>query len=174
MTQIKLESSTPRASIRLWVAAMGLIATAVVATLSMPAAVRAQAAPAAVGQPQNLPTVDLTAGIHRIRAMVAQTPEQRSIGLMWRTDMAPNDGMLFVFEQPQTQCFWMKNTLIPLAIAFVADDGTIVNLDEMKAQTTESHCSARPVRYVLEMNAGWFPRKGIKAGDRLGGAMFRK
>lgn len=134
---------------------------------------RAQASPAPQGQPQRLPMIDLSGGVHRIRAMVARTPEQRATGLMFRTEMAANEGMLFVFDQPQRQCFWMMNTLIPLSIAFLEDDGTIVNVDEMKPRTTDSHCSTRPVRYVLEMNAGWFTRKGLKPGDRLGGGPFR-
>ena len=98
--------------------------------------------------------------------------EQRAIGLMHRSSMATNQGMLFVFEAAGVQCFWMKNTLIPLTAAFVADDGTIVNLEDMKPQTTEPHCSLKPVRYVLEMNQGWFGKKGIKAGSRLSGQPF--
>jgi uncharacterized protein len=125
------------------------------------------------GQPQTLPTVALTAGFHRIVAMVADDPAERGHGLMWRREMGANEGMLFVFEQPSRQCFWMRNTLIPLAIAFVNDDGTIVNVEEMKPQTVDSHCSAAPVRLALEMNAGWFARKGLKPGDRLGGPPFK-
>lgn len=120
-----------------------------------------------------LPRVKLSAGIHLIDAQVAATPEQRSTGLMFRKDMPQSEGMLFVFEQASEQCFWMKNTLLPLTAAFVADDGTIVNLADMKPQTTDSHCSAQPVRYVLEMNQGWFAKKGIKAGFRLGGRPFQ-
>ena len=86
--------------------------------------------------------------------------------------MPQQEGMLFVFGQPAVQCFWMKNTLIPLTAAFVADDGVIVNLEDMKPQTTDSHCSAKPVRYVLEMNAGWFAGKAIKAGSKLSGLAF--
>ena len=119
-----------------------------------------------------LPRIKLQAGMFQIDAQVAQTPEQRSIGLMHRSDMPQHEGMLFVFEQPATQCFWMKNTLLPLTAAFVADDGTIVNLADMKPQTTDSHCSEKPVRYVLEMNQGWFAKRGLKAGSRLGGAPF--
>jgi uncharacterized protein len=122
--------------------------------------------------PQRLPTVTLGAGILNIKAEVAQTPQQQQIGLMHRTSMGANEGMLFAFERPGQQCFWMKNTLLPLSIAFVADDGTVVNVDEMKPQTLDTHCSARPVRYVLEMNAGWFKKHGIKAGDKLSGAPF--
>lgn len=121
----------------------------------------------------NLPRIKLQAGMYQIDTQVAQTPEQRSIGLMFRTDMHAHEGMLFVFEQPATQCFWMKNTLIPLTAAFVADDGTIVNLADMKPQTTDSHCSAKPVRFVLEMNQGWFAKRGLKAGSKLTGVVFK-
>jgi uncharacterized protein len=120
----------------------------------------------------NLQRTALQAGMHRIDAQVAMTPEQRQIGLMWRKEMPAHEGMLFIFEQPAKQCFWMKNTLLPLTAAFVADDGTIVNLEDMKPQTTDPHCSAKPVRYVLEMNKGWFAKKGIKTGSKLTGAPF--
>ena len=120
----------------------------------------------------NLQRVKLSASMHQIDAQVAQTPEQRQIGLMHRREMPQHEGMLFVFEQPAIQCFWMKNTLLPLTAAFVADDGTIVTLADMKPQTEDSHCSARPVRYVLEMNQGWFARKNVKTGFRLGGKPF--
>ena len=122
----------------------------------------------------NLPRVKLSAGMHQIDAQVAMQPEQRQIGLMYRQEMPVGEGMLFVFEQAGKQCFWMKNTLIPLTAAFVADDGTIVNLADMKPQVTDSHCSEKPVRYVLEMNAGWFAKKGIKAGNKLKGLPFDK
>ena len=117
----------------------------------------------------DLPRVKLSAGMYQITAQVAQTPEQRQTGLMFRKEMPQIEGMLFVFEQPGQQCFWMKNTLLPLTAAFVSDDGLIVNLADMKPQSTDSHCSAKPVRYVLEMNQGWFAKKGIKAGSRLVG-----
>ena len=122
----------------------------------------------------NLPRLNLTAGIHRIEVQVAQRPDERAVGLMFRRDMPQNEGMLFIFEQAALQCFWMKNTLLPLTTAFVADDGSIVNLANMKPQTLESHCSAKPVRYVLEMNQGWFAKKGIKPGHRLVGPPFEK
>jgi len=126
---------------------------------------------------QNAPQMDLqriklSAGMHLIDTQVAASPEQRSTGLMFRKEMPASEGMLFVFDQAAQQCFWMKNTLLPLTAAFVADDGTIVNLADMKPQTTDSHCSAQPVRYVLEMNQGWFAKKGIKAGFKLGGKPF--
>lgn len=119
-----------------------------------------------------LPRTALSIGMYRIDAQTASTSAEHATGLMFRTEMPQHEGMLFVFEQPAQQCFWMKNTLIPLAVAFVADDGTLVNLDEMKAQTLNAHCSEKPVRYVLEMNAGWFSKKGLKAGDKLKGAPF--
>jgi uncharacterized membrane protein (UPF0127 family) len=127
------------------------------------------------GQPQlNLPRIPISAGMYLIDAQVAQTPEQRQIGLMHRREMPVTEGMLFVFEQPATQCFWMKNTLLPLTAAFVADDGRVVNLADMKPQTTDSHCSAEPVRFVLEMNQGWFAKRGVKAGSRLSGSAFMR
>jgi uncharacterized protein len=127
----------------------------------------------ALEEPQrHLPRVTLNAGMHLILAQVAATPEQRATGLMFRRDMPGNEGMVFVFEEPATQCFWMKNTLLPLTAAFVADDGTIVNLADMKPQSLDSHCSSQPVRFVLEMNQGWFAKRGIAAGVRLSGPLF--
>lgn len=121
------------------------------------------------GTPQNLPVIALQAGMYNIRAAVARTPEQRQLGLMYRRDLAPHEGMLFVFEAPAPQCFWMKDTLLPLSIAFLADDGTVINIDEMQPQTLNAHCSKQPVRYVLEMNRGWFAKRGIGPGARLTG-----
>jgi uncharacterized protein len=132
----------------------------------------ASATVASQSGPQKLPSIRLNAGIHNIQAEVAQSAEERSIGLMFRETMGTNEGMLFAFEQPAQQCFWMKNTLLPLSIAFIADDGSIVNIDRMKPQTLESHCSAKPVRFVLEMNDGWFEKRGIKPGAKLRGAPF--
>ncbi|MEX8492882.1 DUF192 domain-containing protein [Sphaerotilus sp.] len=123
--------------------------------------------------PQKLPATQLTAGMHLIRAEVAATDSERQIGLMHRPSMAANDGMVFVFEQPGVQCFWMRNTLIPLSAAFIDDTGTIVNIEDMKPQTDDSHCSKKPVRFVLEMNKGWFDKRGFKAGSVIGGAVFK-
>lgn len=121
-------------------------------------------------EPQmSLPRVKLSAGMHQIDAQVARSNEERATGLMHRKEMPQHEGMLFVFDQPTQQCFWMKNTLLPLSAAFVADDGTVVNVEDMKPQTLDSHCSTRPVRYVLEMNQGWFAKKGVKAGAKLTG-----
>ncbi|MDI9330119.1 MAG: DUF192 domain-containing protein [Alphaproteobacteria bacterium] len=122
------------------------------------------------GQAQmNLRRIKLQAGMHLIDAQLAGTPEQREIGLMFRTDMPAHEGMLFVFERKSEQCFWMKNTLLPLTAAFLEDDGTIVNLADMAPQTLQTHCSARPVRYVLEMNQGWFTKRRMGSGDRING-----
>ena len=136
------------------------------------AALCVAAVAAAQDGPQKLAQVRLNAGIHNINAELASTPQQREIGLMFRPAMPANDGMLFVFEQPGKQCFWMRNTLIPLSVAFIGDDGSVVNIDDMKPQTLDSHCSAKPVRFVLEMNEGWFAKRGIKAGSRLRGGPF--
>ncbi len=144
-----------------------LTATLLLASSMLSGTAHAQDAPQ-----MDLPRVKISAGMHQITAQVAQSPEQRSTGLMHRKDMPQAEGMLFIFEQPTQQCFWMKNTLLPLTAAFVADDGTIVNLADMKPQTTDSHCSSKPVRYVLEMNQGWFAKKGLKAGFKLGGQPF--
>ena len=128
----------------------------------------------AQGSPQlQLPRIQLQAGMHQIQAQVAATPDQRSVGLMHRAEMPQSEGMLFAFEQATQQCFWMKNTLLPLTAAFIADDGTIVNLADMKPQTTDAHCSMQPVRWVLEMNQGWFAKRGIKAGFKLQGPVFK-
>jgi len=124
--------------------------------------------------PQKLPSITLNAGMHLIQAEVAQTPEQRSTGLMFRTTMGTNEGMLFAFEEPGQQCFWMKNTLLPLSVAFVADDGSVVNIENMKPQTLDSHCSTKAVRFVLEMNDGWFAKRGIKPGFKLSGKPFAR
>lgn len=122
----------------------------------------------------DLPRIRLQAGMHQMEVQVAQSPRQHQIGLMFRTEMPAHEGMLFVFDQPSVQCFWMRNTLIPLTAAFLADDGTIVNLADMQPLSEASHCSLRPVRYVLEMNQGWFSRRGLAAGARLSGPVFAR
>jgi uncharacterized membrane protein (UPF0127 family) len=124
--------------------------------------------------PQTLPAIRLTAGMHVIRAELAQSPREHSIGLMFRKTLPTNDGMLFVFDQPGQQCFWMKNTLLPLSVAFISDDGSITNIEAMKPLTLDSHCSTREVRFVLEMNDGWFAARGIKPGMKIQGAPFQR
>lgn len=129
----------------------------------------------AQGVPQTqLARTTLNAGMHLLQVQLAQDFEQRQIGLMWRKEMPQNEGMLFIFEQAGVQCFWMRNTLLPLTAAFVADDGTIVNLADMKPMNDNSHCSQKPVRFVLEMNQGWFAKRNIQAGFKLSGPAFSK
>ncbi len=113
--------------------------------------------------------IPLTAGIHVIRAEVALEPDERSKGLMFRKALGPNQGMVFLFDQPAVQCMWMRNTLIPLSVAFIADDGRILNVEEMAPQTEDNHCAAKPARYALEMNKGWFAKHGIVAGAKISG-----
>ena len=137
------------------------------------AAALAQRAPSPDAPPAtqapSLPAMTLTAGIHRIRAEVADTPAHRARGLMMRERLGPNEGMLFVFERAEVHCFWMKNTPLPLSIAFIADDGTIVNIEKMQALSEDSHCPRRSVRFALEMEQGWFAAKGIEPGRQIGG-----
>lgn len=116
-----------------------------------------------------LPRAALTAGFHRIEAEVAANPADRSQGLMHRRTLAPNQGMIFVFPVSATHCFWMKNTPLPLSIAFLDEEGRVINVDEMAPQTENNHCPQRPARFALEMNAGWFAAKGVKPGAVIGG-----
>lgn len=142
--------------------------------LSVPPA-RAQAAAPAEQPNPTLPRVEIQAGIHLIRAEVAADFGTRARGLMFRDRLGANQGMVFVFQEPSRQCFWMRNTRIPLSAAFIDDSGRIVNIADMQPLSEQSHCSAQPVRYVLEMEQGWFARKGLKDGSRLTGpkGMFK-
>ena len=116
-----------------------------------------------------LPTIELKTGIYRIQAELADTPKAREVGLMNRTSMPTNSGMLFIFEQKAGHCFWMNNTKIPLSIAFIADDGKIVNIEEMQAETTNNHCPKAAVRFALEMNRQWFSERLITPGTVVQG-----
>jgi uncharacterized protein len=127
------------------------------------------AAPAA-----ELPTTPLTIGTHKLTAEVAASPEQRSVGLMNRFSLKPDHGMLFVFERNEPLSFWMKNTYIPLSIAFIAPDGRIVNIEDMKPQTDETHWSRGPAMYALEMKKGWFAERGIGPGAVVKGIPTRQ
>ncbi|VCU71296.1 hypothetical protein PIGHUM_03377 [Pigmentiphaga humi] len=118
---------------------------------------------------QSLPRQTLQAGMHLIQAEVAATPSTREKGLMFREQLGPNQGMLFIFDVPGTQCMWMRNTLVPLSVAFIADDGRITNIEDMAPRTEDSHCASQPVRYALEMERGWFAKRGLKAGSRIDG-----
>ncbi|HEX5391754.1 MAG TPA: DUF192 domain-containing protein, partial [Rhodocyclaceae bacterium] len=111
----------------------------------------------------------LSMGIHRIEAEVAATQDLRMQGLMFRQTMADNHGMLFVFPDAQRHCMWMRNTLLPLSVAFLDEQGHIINVEDMQPRTENNHCAAKPARYALEMNLGWFKRKGMNAGAPLSG-----
>lgn len=124
------------------------------------------AAPAAA---QDLPVVELRAGMHLIRAEVAADYSTRGRGLMFRKSLAPNGGMLFIFDAAEIHCMWMKNTYIPLSVAFLDAQGAIINIADMQPHSEQSHCAARPALYALEMTQGWFAERGVKAGMKLGG-----
>ena len=116
-----------------------------------------------------LPAVQLTLGMHLVRAEVADSMGTRMEGLMHRKSMPQGAGMVFVFEEAATHCMWMKNTLIPLSVAFIDEAGAIINIAEMQPQSEQTHCAARAARYALEMNKGWFAQRGIKPGAKLRG-----
>ena len=118
---------------------------------------------------EKFPVTSLNIGIHVIQAEVARTQAQREQGLMYRKKMGQNEGMLFDFGAPAGVCMWMKNTLIPLSVAFIDAEGVIVNIEDMQPQTLDSHCGAKRVLYALEMNQGWFKRKNIQPGTKIGG-----
>ena len=116
-----------------------------------------------------LPLAELGAGMYRIEAEVAHTFETRQTGLMNRSAMPLHRGMVFVFPEARAHCMWMKNTLLPLSVAFVDAQGRVINIEDMQPQTTDNHCAAGPARFALEMNLGWFAERGIEAGDTLRG-----
>ncbi len=118
---------------------------------------------------QKLPATTLTIGMHLVKAEVAINDEERAMGLMYRREMGPNEGMVFRFPNPKQVCMWMKNTLLPLSVAFVDDDGKIINIEDMQPETEVAHCSKRAARYALEMNQGWFRKKNVKSGTTIEG-----
>ncbi len=142
-------------------AASLVVATALLACFGSPAAAQNAATEFRV--------IPLTAGIHVIQAEVAVAPAERSKGLMFRPALGPSQGMVFLFDEPGVQCMWMRNTLIPLSVAFIDDDGRVINVEDMAPQTETNHCASKPARYALEMNKGWFAKHGIGAGVRIAG-----
>ena len=118
---------------------------------------------------QELPVAQLKAGMHLIRAEVAADFSTRAKGLMYRKSLGPNAGMLFVFDEAGPHCMWMKNTYVPLSVAFIDETGAIINIADMQPHSEQSHCAARPALYALEMAQGWFAQRGIKPGVKLGG-----
>ncbi|MGE4240001.1 DUF192 domain-containing protein [Ramlibacter sp.] len=119
-----------------------------------------------------LPRVKLTIGEHPLDAYVARNAEERALGLMHRREMPENEGMLFMCDEPQPQSFWMKDTPLPLSIAFMDDDGHIVQIGDLEPHCEDAHTCETPVRYVLEVNQGWFSERGIAPGARIEGPLF--
>jgi hypothetical protein len=144
---------------RLWPA---LLAAAALGWLAAPAA-------SAQGTPPVLPRVELGVGIHLIHAELARDEASRMLGLMYRRSLGSNDGMLFVFDAPAQHCMWMRNTYIPLSVAFLDASGAVINVEEMQAQTDDSHCALHPARYALEMGSHWFHLHGVRAGTVIRG-----
>ena len=153
---------------------MTYIKTMVLNTLLAATALGLPSAQAQSSPQPKLETVALTAGMHVVHAELAITPAQQATGMMFRQEMVGNEGMLFVNADSAQRCFWMRNTLIPLTIAFIADDGTIINLADMAPRSEASHCSTKPARYALEMRQGWFAKRGLKAGLKLRGGPFER
>lgn len=122
----------------------------------------------------DLPRESLQIGMHRLQVQVASQHAQRQTGLMYRQHLPEHEGMLFVFPQAAVQCFWMKNTLIPLSAAFIQSDGSIVNIVDMQPLDERSHCSDKPVTHVLEVNQGWFAKRNVRAGNKISSALFEK
>jgi uncharacterized protein len=122
-----------------------------------------------VAEAQQAPVLDLSAGMYRIEAEVMNTQRGRMRGLMQRESMPPQHGMLFVFDADAQHCMWMKNTLLPLSVAFLDRNGRVINIEEMQPESEDNHCAAKPARFALEMNAGWFRKRGIGPGAIIGG-----
>jgi uncharacterized membrane protein (UPF0127 family) len=133
---------------------------AVLAVLALSASASAQ---------QAMPTTDLSVGMYRIEAEVAATQPNRELGLMHRKSMPAQHGMLFVFDRPARHCMWMRNTLLPLAVAFLDEQARIINIEEMQPQTDDNHCAAAPAKFALEMNAGWYKSRGFGPGTVIHG-----
>ena len=118
---------------------------------------------------QTFPVTSLNIGVHLIRAEVARSDDERARGLMFREKLGPNEGMVFRFPEARKVCMWMKNTLLPLSVAFIDEDGRIINIEDMQPQTLDAHCGAQPARYALEMNQGWFRKRNVKPGTAVSG-----
>jgi uncharacterized membrane protein (UPF0127 family) len=140
----------------------------VLALAALLASMSASAQPAD-GKPQSLPITTIKVGPHPVAAEVAATPDQRTIGLMYRFSLPADHGMLFVFPEPQPLSFWMRNTYIPLSIAYIDVEGRILNVVEMAPRSDATHPSRGEALYALEMRKGWFADKGVGPGTRVTG-----
>jgi hypothetical protein len=120
----------------------------------------------------NLLRMKLAIGGHDLQAQVARTSQQRALGLMHRTELGPDEGMLFVCDECAVQSFWMKDTPVALSIAFLDEDGTILHIRDMEPHSLDSHTFEQPVRHVLEVPQGWFAERGIGPGARVSGPIF--
>jgi uncharacterized protein len=121
-------------------------------------------------EPPKLPKLTLGVGsVHKVIAEVASIPSDRAQGLMFRKNMSDSEGMLFVYPQPHITGMWMKNTLIPLSVAFIDDKGVIINVEEMKPETLDAHMAKAPAKYSLEMNSGWFKKRKLGPGTKIKG-----
>ena len=120
--------------------------------------------------PQEMPLLaELGINAQHVKVEVARTPSERQTGLMHRKTLPAQQGMLFVYPHSDSHCMWMKNTLIPLSVAFIDESGRILNIEDMQPNTRDYHCAMAPAQYALEMNLGWFRSKGIKTGDKVRG-----
>ena len=122
--------------------------------------------PTESGQPQpKLPTIKIWLGAHEVVTEIARTPTEHQFGMMWRTNMAEMEGMIFIFDSPDRRSFWMRNTLVPLDIAYIAPDGTLleVHAAQPKNETPLPSDSER-VQFVLETRLGWFQHNNVKPG----------
>ena len=120
----------------------------------------------------NLPRVQLQAGEHAIEVYVARSEEERALGLMHRRDLPEHEGMLFMCDSCDVQSFWMKDTPLPLSIAFLEEDGTILKIADLEPHSLDGESSEHPVRFILEVNQGWFEERGIGPGTRVAGPVF--
>ncbi|MGE5526490.1 MAG: DUF192 domain-containing protein [Rhodospirillaceae bacterium] len=116
-----------------------------------------------------LPETVLTMRGHKIIVEVASTDNERAQGLMHRRMLPENRGMLFVFPESALHGMWMMNTYVPLSVAFIDERGVIINIEDMQPQTQNSHVAARPAKYALEANLGWYRKRGVKPGDKVEG-----
>ena len=114
-------------------------------------------------------TARIKVGAHSLNVEIAANDPQRSQGLMYREKLGKEDGMLFIFDEPAYHSMWMKNTLIPLSVAFVDGEGRILNILDMEPQTLDAHMAAGPARYAIETNQGWFAQRKVKPGDKVTG-----